>query len=384
VAAALFRRKARPPSDDEFRGPFNLEPGDRVLYYQQEFTLAGVIYLVNGKERRCQYHFLDADEMHFVISFGVGPDPTISLERPIPEEDHPDLDGDAVTHDDTTFRLRTNFDATAFALGGIPAEKGDSAGCRHFDDEDELESLVVEDWGGYLEVRHGELVHENELVIKRQRDEEDWEIKPPPRIDLRSLNEARRSKQLEAREAEQRQQADELAAAREKLAAFHDDTAWEEDEDAVGLSDIVDLSYRFADEEADEEPVAEPESTVEDFAEPVAEEPAEPAPKEEPDGDPFSDVFGETPSGPTLDPYEDYLEPEDPLPDPYQEYMEPEREAQFEEEEAESGEEEEAPPALEPNPVKTSPDAPSAFLTDDSNDQFLGAALFEEEDEEVY
>jgi len=373
VSPGFFKKKAKAPSDSEFRGPLDLVPGDRVLYYQQEFTLAGVIFLVRGKERRCQYHFLDASEMHVVLAFEPGPDPQITLEHALAQEDHPDVSGDAIDLDGTTFVLKTTLDVTAFCIGGIPGEKGSAAACRAYEDEDEMEVLNVEDWGGYVEIRKGEVIHENELVVRRQRDEDDWEIKPPPRIDLRSLNEARRSRQLAETRATEQQKVDELAAAREKLAAFSEEPEPVEDADAVALSDIVDPAFRFVDDRADcayaeDEEITGQEVAMEDPY-PSTELPsleADPAP-----ADPFQNIFeGEE--------QEDVVEF---TPDPYQAYMEDEREDDFPDSAQDADEEE--PAALEPNPRFGSSDGPRSYLTEDTTENFLNAGVYEDDEDEI-
>jgi len=354
VSPGFFKRKARAPSDTEFRGPLDLVPGDRVLYYQQELTLAGVLFLVNGKERRCQYHFLNAEENHAVLVFDGGPEPRITLEYPLPEKERPDATGDTLDLEDTAFTLKSAFDATAFRIGGIPVEKGAAASCRLYEDEDDMEVLAVEDWGGYVEVRKGSAIHENELVVKRQRDEDDWEIKPPPRIDLRSLNEARRATQIAERERAETQEAADLAAAREKLAAFEEEPELIEDEDAVSLSEIVDPQFRFAEEYA---PDLGADTDLPSLEAPPAAE------------DPFSNVFGD----------EDQEDSSENTPDdPYQEYMEDEREGEF----GESTGGEDASTALEPHPLLRPTDDPTSFLTEDTEDELLNAGVYEDDDDD--
>jgi hypothetical protein len=312
---------------------------------------------VKGKVRRCQYHFLDADEQHVVLAFDAGADPQITLERPLAEEDHPDATGETVEYDDTEFRRKDTIEASAFCIGGIPGEKGAAADCSFFEDEDEMEVLVREDWGGYVEIRRGEVIHENELVVKRQRDEDDWDIKPPPRIDLRSLNESRRAKQLAEREEKQREEEDALASAREKLAAFHDEAPGDEDEDAVSLSEIVDLQFRFG-----ECPAEDP--TPEETELPPVESESVPT-----SDDPFRSVFEEEPPG----------EDAEYTPDPYQAYMEEERETDF----SEAIDGEDTPPELSTDPLFRSGDGPREFLTEDTTDDFLNAGVYDEDEDEV-
>ncbi|MEN8148985.1 MAG: hypothetical protein ABFS86_04130 [Planctomycetota bacterium] len=359
----MFKRKPKAPNEAEFRGPLDIFPGDRVLYYQQELTLAGVIILAQRKERRCQYHFLDADGLHTVIAFGAGDDPRITLEHALAEDDRPDHSEDTLDLDGTTFALEPVLEAYAFRFGGIPMEKRETATCRTFVDEDEMEILVAEDWHGYVEVRRGEAIHENELVVKRQRDGEDWEIKPPPQIDLRSLNEARRSKQIEARAKVERAQVDDLAAARAKLAAFEDDAPLEEDEGLVNLSEIVDVHQRFEEEEP-APPPAEPPAGELPAEEPAEEEPAEPVRTVSAD-DPFSSVFEE--------------DEVDRAADPYQDYMDPEREGEF-------GEETPAP--VESGPLFPEAEAeaekPEEKPVDEEREEFLNAGIFgDDEDDDL-
>jgi hypothetical protein len=289
-----------------------------------------------------------------VVAFSAGDDPVISIQHPLAEEEHPSPEEETFRHGDTTFQRGESMDFTAFSFGGIPSEKRDQVTVTAYEDEDELAVLFVEDWDGYLEVRAGDFIHENELVLHRQRDEDEWEIKPPPRIDLRSLNEARREKQLDQQKQAEKQQKSDLEMAREKLAAFEGDEEIPEDpEDVVALSEIVDPAYRFAEEPVEEEPLA-----------PAPETPPEPGPAfpfaDEPE-DPFEKEFGAD-------------EGFDPAPDPYMEYMETERDEEF----ADAFGVEDLPP-LDPHSMGSA-DTPEDFLTAEKTDEFINAGV-EEEDE---
>jgi hypothetical protein len=371
MSFGLFKRKPRAPAEHEWGGPLDLVPGDRVTYYQQELTLAGVVFLAEAKNRHCQYHFLDQEERHVVIAFSSGPDPVISIEHPIPEEGHPSIEAEVFKHEDTTFKRGEETAFTAFSFGGIPTEKGDEVKVTAYEDEDELAVLRVEDWDGYVEVRAGDFIHENELVLHRQRDEDEWDIKPPPRIDLRSLNEARRAKQMARKKVVEEKKKSDLDAAREKLAAFEGEEEIPEDpEDVVALSDIVDPSYRFTDEarletSAAPEP-AESRESLEDLDAPIpAPTPSGSGPAfpfEDDGGDPFEQEFGAD-------------ETFDPAPDPYMEYVENEREEEFAEVFTDVG-----LPPLEPNPLNSQKDSVKNFLTEESTDEFINAGV-EEEDE---
>jgi len=376
VSPGFFRKKAKAPSDAEFRGPLDLVPGDRVHYYQQEFTLAGTVFLVKGKERRCQYHFLDGSGMHVVLAFDAGPEPQITLERPLLEADRPDTTQDRLDLDDTTLALKTAMDFTAFCIGGIPPEKGSKATCRFYWDEDEMEVLTAEDWNGYIEVRRGEVIHENELVVRRQRDEDDWEIKPPPRIDLRSLNEARRAKQIAEQEVAQRRKTDEMADARQKLAAFAEAPEPVDDEDAVALSEIIDPQFRFGESLPEDDTAAgappDEDLPADDSSTEAPAAAADPPPIEPPEPeDPFQSIFEDAEEQGSVPDY---------TPDPYQAYMEDEREEDFPEDAVDDAE---APPAPVPDPRVPTEDASSSYLNRDRSDEFLSAGIFGDDEDEI-
>jgi len=213
----LFRAKGKlDVSQPDLRGPLNLGPGDSVSYYQDAYSVTGVIVLVEGIETRYQYFLATPSAERRILTAEQDRDLTLTLQQ-IVEETLPDYDGgDAIEWNGEPLQLTNRGRAEAWCLGDLPPEKVNEVAYREFEDDEEEALLVLEHWGQTLEVRTGEVVHEGEFTFERQGHPE-FEIKAPPRIDLRTLSEARHARQENAaREGIESAQA-ELAAVRERL-----------------------------------------------------------------------------------------------------------------------------------------------------------------------
>lgn len=200
----------------DLRGPLNLGPGDSVRYYQEQYSVTGVIVLVEGLETRYQYFLATPDAERRILTAEDDRELVLTLQKIVGDE-LPDYDGgDSLDWDGRPLQLTNRGRAAAWCLGDLPPERIDEVAYREFEDDDEEALLVLEHWGQHVEVRTGEIAHEGEFTFERQ-GRPDFEIKAPPRIDLRALSEARNAeRESAARRSVESDQA-ELAAVREKL-----------------------------------------------------------------------------------------------------------------------------------------------------------------------
>ena len=199
-------RKAESP----LRGPLDAGPRDVIEYYQEKLRVLGVISLKEEEERRFQYVVADAEDRIAFLTIGEGSLSQMFLERPLPFKS--DFEQSEVTVRGTTFTLTQQGTATSLCTGEIPAEKFGTVKYRRFLDEDEEESLVVEDWGGMVEARVGELLHDGEITVRR-RGEKKFSLREPAKTDIHALIEERRRMDEERIVRNQ----DELLKAQERL-----------------------------------------------------------------------------------------------------------------------------------------------------------------------
>ena len=118
----------------------------------------------------------------------------LSIQAPLPGgDDQPMIRLTAATWCGRAYTRSHEGTAQTLCVGDIPPEKSGIVETLEFEDGDGIRLLVQEQWGDFAELRSGEYVHEGEIVIHRQGDDE-YVARPPPNVDLKSMNEARRAR----------------------------------------------------------------------------------------------------------------------------------------------------------------------------------------------
>ncbi len=216
-----------PEASGDLRGPLDLDVGDRVEYYQRSFTVTGILRLREKGEQRTQYHLRDGGGELWVLEAESDRELVLSLQRPVdpgllPPEAGPDL-----LWEERRLTPVHEGSAEVRHRGEIPPGKVRRVRYREYQDEAEEVLLVVEWWAHHVEVRSGEFIHEAELSLHR-RGQEDFDPRPPPRVDIQALADARRAIEEAGLPPEEAAPPPDLAEARRKLAALGDAPAAEE------------------------------------------------------------------------------------------------------------------------------------------------------------
>lgn len=197
----LFRREGGAVAP-ELRGPLDLGPGDRVDYYQRGYYVTGVVALAADGLTIHQYGLRDADGTDAILSVDAanGDEPVLSLQEIVPEDARPEVGPDGIVVGGAPLRRVREVAARALVAGDVRPEKSGEVRVVAYEDDEEIRVVVAETWPGYVEVRAGEYLYENELDFRREGQEERFEVRPPPKLDRRSILEARRAR-AEARAA---------------------------------------------------------------------------------------------------------------------------------------------------------------------------------------
>jgi hypothetical protein len=182
----------RGAASPDLAGPLRLAPGDRVLYYQRAFLMTGIVALTGGDRRFWQYRLRDEGGDEAVLIVADGAERALSLQSILPPGAGPEDGSEEIVHNGVRFRRVADGAATTFATGDVSPEKTGTVRWAEYRDEDDIRVLFHETWPDSVEVRAGESLYENELELRRAGEEERFDVRPPPRLDRRSILEARR------------------------------------------------------------------------------------------------------------------------------------------------------------------------------------------------
>ena len=188
----LFRRESADKIDSaDLRGPLDLGPGDQVRYYRREFEVAGVVALhQKGCVRRFRYHLVSGEGERLVLSATADPELRLSLQRSVEPERIPDPTDEVITLQGRELSLADEGIAQAETVGVLHSNVTGTVSFREYEDEDQEACVVLEGIEGIVTARIGETLFESEIETHRL-GEVNYELKALPRVDRKSLNEAR-------------------------------------------------------------------------------------------------------------------------------------------------------------------------------------------------